>query len=184
MAKATLTVRFQLEAPFETLQTICRNLADETTQAALVSRLRETALPSLSRQNPGEFQLRVVLDVPPPHQTRSGPRLELPKIENGQLSWYDEYAGITNRVGPVGLANYMTWLETEENRSFRYVSDLGSFTAIKENRRGRRVWYAHRRQNGQLRRVYLGRSENLTAGKLAETARKLNPKKVVSLTEA
>lgn len=184
MAKASLTVHFQLEAPFQTLQAICRELADETVRAALVSRLSETATPCLTRRSPGEFQLQVVMDVPPARQARSGPRLELPKVENGQLSWFDEYAGITNRVGPVGSVDYMTWLKTEENRSFRYESALGSFTAIKENRRGRPVWYAHRRQGGQLSRVYLGRSENLTSAKLAETARKLNAKKAISLTVA
>jgi hypothetical protein len=51
---------------------------------------------------------------------------------------------------------------------------LSSFTAVKEDRRGRSVWYAHRRRAGQLKRLYLGKSENLTAAKLVEAARKLN----------
>jgi len=183
MARDTITVQFRLQAQFETSQAIRRALADEAAQTALVSLISETATGFLTRQTTGDFQMRVDLKVSPVPKTRRGPRAALPKVEHGLLSWYDPYEERTTTVGPVGSADYVAWLEDEWTRSFRYESDLGSFTAIKENRHGRRVWYAHRRRGGQLKRVYLGKSENLTATKLAKTARKLNSKEVISLTE-
>lgn len=182
MARDTITVQFRLQAPFETIQAIRRALADEAAQTALVSLMSETATGYLSRQTKGDFQMRVDLKVSPVPKTRRGPRTVLPKVEDGILSWYDPYEKRINMVGPVGSADYVTWLEGERTRSFRYESDLGSFTAIKENRRGRWVWYAHRRRGGQLNRVYLGQSKNLTATKLTETVRKLNSKEAVNLT--
>lgn len=183
MASDTLTVRFRLQAQFETIQTIRQTLADETAQAELVSRLRETATTYLTRHTRADFQMRVRLKVSAVPKIRRGPRAVLPKVEQGLLSWYDEDANITNPVDPVGSAAYVAWLEHDWARSFRYESDHGSFTAIKEKRRGRPVWYAHRRRGGHLKRVYLGKTENLTATKLAEAARKLNSSEVVRLTE-
>ena len=183
MARDTLTVRFRLQAQFETIQTIRQALADETAQAELVSRLSETATTYLTRQTRGDFQMRVVLKVSPVPKIRRGPRPVLPKVEQGVLSWYDEDAKITNPIGPIGSVAYVVWLEHDWTRSFRYESDHGSFTAIKEKRRGRPVWYAHRRRGGHLKRLYLGKTENLTATKLAEAARKLNASEVVHLTD-
>ena len=182
MARDTITVQFRLQAQFETIQAIRRALADEAAQTTLISLMSETATDYLTRQTKGNFQMRVDLKVSPVSKTRRGPRAVLPKVEHGVLSWYDEYEKRTNTVGPVGSLDYIAWLEEESTRSFRYQSDLGSFTAIKEKRGGRRVWYAHRRRRGQLKRAYLGKSENLTAAKLAEAARKLNSKEAVSLT--
>ncbi len=184
MANDTITVQFRLQAQFETIQAIRQALADEAAQTELISLMSETATGYLTRQTKADFQMRVVLNVSPVPKIRRGSRATLPKVEQGVLSWYDDYEKRTNTVGPVGSADYVSWLEDEWARSFRYESDLGSFTAIKENRRGRQVWYAHRRRRGQLKRVYLGKSENLTATKLAEAARKLNSKEeLVSLSE-
>lgn len=181
MAKDTLTVQFRLQAAFETIQTLRRALAHEAVQRHLVSLLRETAIPFLASQTEGDFDLRVALKVSAVGQTHQGPRSPLPKVEHGRLTWYDEYANLTNTVGAVGSAEWLDWLEAAGAHSFRYESDLGAFTAIKEKRRGRPVWYAHRRRAGHLKRVYLGRSENLTVAKLAETARKLNSSEMISL---
>lgn len=183
MARDTLTVRFQLEAEFETIQAIRRALAEEAAQAELISLLRETASPYLAGQTEGEVKIGVALKVSPVPKTRRGPRAPLPKVEQGLLSWYDEYEQLTNTVGPVGSAEAVAWLEQEWTTSFRYESEGGSFTAIKEQRRGRPVWYAHRRRGGHLNRVYLGQAEKLTATKLAEAARKLNSRQELSLTD-
>lgn len=182
MAKDTLTVQFRLQAAFGTIQALRRALADEAVQRQLVSLLGETVSPFLARQMGADFDLIVALKVSAVSQTRPGPRLPLPKVEQGQLTWYDPYADRTNTVGAVGSAEWQQWLAGAGTRSFRYESDQGAFTAVKEKRRGRSVWYAHRRQAGQLKRVYLGRPENLTATKLAEVARKLNSKEMISLT--
>ena len=174
MAKDTLTVQFRLQAAFSTIQALRRTLAQETVQRQLVSRLSETLTSFLARQIEADFDLSVALKVSAVGQTRSGPRSPLPKVEQGQLTWYDPYADRTNTVGAVGSAEWLQWLEGAGSRSFRYKSDHGAFTAVKEKRHGRTVWYAHRRQAGQLKRVYLGRSENLTATKLIEVACKLD----------
>jgi hypothetical protein len=174
VAKDTLTVQFQLQAPFVTVQALRRALADPLIQGHLVSLLSETITPFLARQVAADFGLTVALKVSAVGRTQPGPRLPLPKVEQDHLTWYDPYADRTNTVGTVGSAEWFLWLEAAGAKSFRYESDHGTFTALKEKRRGRVLWYAHRRQAGQLKRIYLGRTENLTATKLAEAARKLN----------
>lgn len=183
MAKDTLTVQFRLQAAFGTIQTLRRALADETRQRQLVSLLGETVTPFLARLSGADFDLTVALKVSAVSQTRPGPRLPLPKVEQGQLTWYDPYADRTNPVGAVGSVEWCQWLDGAGTRSFRYESDQGAFTAVKEKRRGRSVWYAHRRHGGRLKRVYLGQSENLTGTKLVEAARKLNSSEVIRLTD-
>lgn len=182
MAKDTLTVQFQLQAAFGTIQALRRALADEARQHQLISLLSETVSPFLARQSGADFDLTVALKVSAVSQTRLGPRLPLPKVEQGQLTWYDPYADRTNTVGAVGSVEWRQWLDGAGTRSFRYESDQGAFTAVKEKRRGRSVWYAHRRQGGHLKRVYLGQSANLTGAKLTEAARKLNSREVIRLT--
>ena len=174
MAKDTLTVQFRLQAAFGTIQTLRRALADETLQRQLVSLLGETVTPFLARQSGADFDLTVALKVSAVSHPRPSSRSPLPKVEHDQLTWYDEYAHLTNTLGAVGSTEWHQWLEAAGTTSFRYESDLGDFTAIKEKRRGRSVWYAHRRHEGRLKRVYLGRSANLTAAKLAQTAHQLN----------
>lgn len=183
MAKDTLTVQFRLQAAFGTIQALRRTLADEAVQGQLVSLLSEIVSPFLARQIEADFELTVALKVSAVSQSRPGPRLPLPKVEQGQLTWYDPYADRTNTVGAVGSAEWLQWLQGAGTRSFRYESEQGAFTAVKEKRRGRSVWYAHRRQEGQLKRLYLGQPANLTAAKLAEVARKLNSKEWLSLTQ-
>lgn len=174
MAKDTLTARFQLEADFATIQTIRQALAETQSQAKLISRLSEIVATFLSLQVEGDFALEGTLKVSAVSHIRSGPRLPTPKMANGLLSWYDPDADITNVVGEIGSTDCLVWLEETNARSFRYESDRGSFTAIREKRGGRPIWYAHRRRNGQLRRVYLGRTENLTSSRLAQAVDKLN----------
>jgi|GEM_PF-2939697 len=182
MAKDTLTVQFRFQAAFETIQALRRALADAAVQRHLISLLRETAIPFLASQTEGDFDLRVALKVSAAGQTHQGPRSPLPKVEHGRLTWYDPYADRTNTVGAVGSVEWRQWLDGVGTRSFRYASDQGAFTAVKEKRRGRSVWYAHRRQGGHLKRVYLGQSANLTGAKLTEAARKLNSREVIRLT--
>lgn len=173
MANDTVTVQLRLKAAFGTIQTLRQALAAEGIQGQLISLLSETVRPFLAHQVEAEFDLTVALKVSAVSQAQRGPRLPLPKVEQGQLTWYDPYADRTNTVGTVGSVEWQQWLAGAGTRSFRYESDQGAFTAVKEKRRGRWVWYAHRRQGGRLKRVYLGRPENLTAAKLVEVAGKL-----------
>jgi len=67
----------------------------------------------------------------------------------------------------VGTPAWYAWLETVT--VFTFSSAYGTFTAHKEqagNRRGGRYWKAYRRRNGKLHRAYLGKSEELTLGRL------------------
>ncbi|HEU5347601.1 MAG TPA: LuxR C-terminal-related transcriptional regulator [Ktedonobacterales bacterium] len=72
---------------------------------------------------------------------------------------------------PVGSASWFDWLQTAQ--SFAYRGAAGRFTARQEERSGSRFWYAYRRQDGVLRKTYLGRSTELTAQRLDEAARAL-----------
>jgi len=73
---------------------------------------------------------------------------------------------------------WAAWLETETTRSFAYpLFDraagwiVGFMTVRKERRaRGRRYWVAYRRSDGRLRKIYLGRSPQVTGLRLAAVA--------------
>src|SRR5215212_8359882 len=93
-----------------------------------------------------------------------------PKVESDYL--------YTDDVGcAVDSAGWVAWLKHEENMTFYYESPIGSFTARKETRRSghfdRAYWYAYRKQVSKLHKLYLGRSEQLTAVRLVEAAQRL-----------
>ncbi|GHO62873.1 helix-turn-helix transcriptional regulator [Ktedonobacter sp. SOSP1-52] len=75
---------------------------------------------------------------------------------------------------PVGSQQWYSWLADEQNSSFFFVNEAGSFTARKERRkRGRWYWIAYRSQGGKLAKTYLGRSEDLTLERLREVTSRL-----------
>ncbi len=59
----------------------------------------------------------------------------------------------------VGSDAWYEWLANEQNKSFAFRNDLGTFTARREWLRNGWYWYAYRRSKGKLRKVYLGRTE-------------------------
>ncbi len=75
-------------------------------------------------------------------------------------------------------AAWFAWLEAAVSVSFAYpILDtragwsVGSMTVRKERRqRGRQYWVAYRRHSGRLRKVYLGRSSQVTSARLAAVA--------------
>ena len=74
-------------------------------------------------------------------------------------------------------AAWLSWLEQEETRRFSYpLFDprcgyiIGFMTVRKEARRGGWYWWVYRRQGRWVRKIYLGRSERVTAARLAEVA--------------
>jgi hypothetical protein len=85
------------------------------------------------------------------------------------LVYYDKVDGTYIKVG---TGSWQHWLN--ENRSFRYESFWGSFTAYKEHRGEEIVWYANRCVKEQLRRADLGESRDLTLNKLIDTAKQLS----------
>lgn len=69
----------------------------------------------------------------------------------------------------VGSPAWSHWLHGDGD-TFRFESNAGSFTARREQVSGGSYWYAYRRQRGRLRKAYLGRADELTAERLAQTA--------------
>src|SRR5215510_7860523 len=74
---------------------------------------------------------------------------------------------------PVGGGAWERWLEAPGSGAFRYQDGALRFTARREMQRGRRYWYAYRRQAGRLRKAYLGRPRDLTLGRLREVGARL-----------
>lgn len=77
----------------------------------------------------------------------------------------------------VGKQDWFNWLSLQNSFRFLFQHDYEiqagvkgsqelSFTAVKQGN----YWHAHKRVNGQLRRIHLGRDENLTYETLCETA--------------
>ncbi len=91
-----------------------------------------------------------------------------PVIMSGVLYTNDEHTGL--RVGSVSWWN---WLQKAS--SFYYQTDM-PFTARREKRRQGVFWYAYRRSQGKLYKMYLGPFHQLTDERLAEAARQLADK--------
>ena len=92
----------------------------------------------------------------------------LPAVQDGMLLY--EHAGEARSLS-VESGNWYAWLA--DATVFAFASEHGSFTARKErasNRRGTAYWYAYRRQGGQLRKIYLGKTEELTLERLNTAA--------------
>lgn len=99
----------------------------------------------------------------------------IPYVEGGKL--YRPDGSVICAVGP--KTGWLDWLNRPETKSFRFRGLAGTHcTVIRETRKGRSgnqhpYWYTHRHVLGRLRRVYLGRSENLTLQALEAAAAKL-----------
>ena len=74
----------------------------------------------------------------------------------------------------VGSDAWYAWLANEQNKSFSFRNDLGTFTARRERQRKGWYWYAYRRSKGKLHKVYLGRTEELTLERLKVAAAALH----------
>jgi len=91
-----------------------------------------------------------------------------PIVQDGVLTCLQN--GWTARF-EVDTSEWHDWLETACTFTFR--SSHGTFTARKErasNKRGGLYWRAYRKRDGKLRRVYLGKSEELTLQRLESAA--------------
>ncbi|MEA4907079.1 MAG: hypothetical protein VB089_05645, partial [Anaerolineaceae bacterium] len=91
-------------------------------------------------------------------------KTSLPLVRQAALYLPDAPAG---QAGiPLGSPAWTEWLA--RLRAFIYESQAGHFSARRETRRGKDYWYAYRRREGRLYHVYLGRSEDLDAGRLEQ----------------
>jgi len=81
----------------------------------------------------------------------------------------------TNDLATTGIRldtpAWFTWLAL--GYTFYYQTRVGAFTARREPRRQRYFWYAFRRVQGRLRKVYLGTSARLTRETLDRAAAQL-----------
>jgi len=71
----------------------------------------------------------------------------------------------------IGTPAWYSWLQTATR--FTFTSDKGTFTARREqagNKRGGWYWRAYHKHAGKLRRVYLGRSQEMTPERLSAVA--------------
>lgn len=99
-----------------------------------------------------------------------------PTVRNAALD-----VGQGKRLKLTNQNAWLAWLEAEETAVFRYEGDEGSFTARKERRaRGGYYWTAYRKYMNRLHKVYMGRSEVLTADVLEATAVALQDRIVAS----
>lgn len=107
---------------------------------------------------------------------------KIPYVRGGAL-----YKADGTRVCAVGpQTGWLDWLRDEQHRSFRFEGEGVSCTLLKEKRRTRSgatrdYWYAHRHVFGELRRVYLGKPENLTLMGLTAAAVRLAQLEMVGL---
>src|SRR5919107_175024 len=90
--------------------------------------------------------------------------------------------GVLHAQGPSGAPDiaidspaWAAWLEKRATRSFSFEGPAGTFTARSERRSGgnEEYWSAYRKREGKLRKVYLGKAERLTLGRLEDAAARL-----------
>lgn len=171
MATDTLTAKFSLTADFQTIQSLRWTLAEKQQQATLSSLLSDTLSTYLSSLLLPDFELQTSIQASRPQRQSTGPRQPIPVCQAGLLSWYDPEADLTNVVGHLGSAAFVQALHSQAFTSFRYLADPHS--SITVYRRSDGKWYAAKRLNGQLKRRYLGRPENMSVSKLNQITRAL-----------
>lgn len=71
----------------------------------------------------------------------------------------------------IGSSQWLDWLS--QNKYFRYQQKNLSFSARKEKRRNDYYWYAYKRVDGKLIKLYLGKNEDLDAERFKYISRKL-----------
>ncbi len=82
-----------------------------------------------------------------------------PHVSEDMLTYY---SGTEDRSIAIGSQAWWRWLNAEHTNAFRFENAQGSFTARREQKNGSWYWYASRKKNRKLRKVYLGKSEELT----------------------
>ena len=70
----------------------------------------------------------------------------------------------------VGSEAWYRWLAAEQHPSFAFSNPLGTFTVRRERRRQRWYWYLYHKQEGKLRKAYLGKTEEMTLRRLNAVA--------------
>src|SRR5262245_35649938 len=96
---------------------------------------------------------------------------DLPRIRDGALRITSSAAGEQPPI-LVGSAEWYHMLQQID--SFGFEDEKGrSFTARRERRDQQWYWYAYRRRGKRLRKIYLGRADQLEPARLEAAARDL-----------
>ena len=113
--------------------------------------------------------------------SKRGPKKDPPPqvVHNLLTVWDYERDQLLDQF-PIDHVQHWAYWQTflVQEKSFRYRCEVGSFTAVKEIRKGskkkprpeREVWYAHKRINTKLHRKYLGYADSLTTATLWQAA--------------
>ncbi len=108
---------------------------------------------------------------PASHAARRAFLRELPRVRHGALGFTTTAADEQTSV-LVGSAEWYQLLD--QIAAFAFEDQLGrSFTARRERRQQQWYWYAYRKQRKTLRKVYLGKPQQLTSDRLQAAAREL-----------
>lgn len=97
------------------------------------------------------------------------PQKSLPVVSDQFLHLPDQQASKRPPI-VIGSEQWYSWLAEEQNRSFSFRSDLGTFTVRCEHKRHGWYWYLYRKSAGKLRKAYLGKAEELTFERLGQGA--------------
>ena len=96
---------------------------------------------------------------------------DLPRVHDGVMRFTNGAAGEQTPV-LVGSAEWYAFLKQLD--SFGFEDEKGcSFTARHERRDQQSYWYAYRKRGKKLRKIYLGKTDQLEAGRLQAAAREL-----------
>jgi LuxR family maltose regulon positive regulatory protein len=66
----------------------------------------------------------------------------------------------------VGSEAWYGWLAAEQHQSFAFKNHLGTFTVRRERQRHGWYWYMYHKQEGKLRKAYLGKAKQVTIERL------------------
>jgi non-specific serine/threonine protein kinase len=89
-------------------------------------------------------------------------------VTQGRLTFHNGVESIE-----IGDVVWRQWLNAPATTSFHFEAEGGSFTARRERRRGHVYWYAYRHRGRRLKKVYLGRSDDLDQIRLSAAAAQL-----------
>jgi len=94
-----------------------------------------------------------------------------PEIIDGHLLYW---TGTAWHHHAVGSPRWFAWLAQPEHHLFRYAG----LSVRRERPKGKRraFWYAYRKHQGRVLKVYLGTTEHLTLAGLAAAAQRLQAK--------
>lgn len=100
-----------------------------------------------------------------------GKRRTTPELVKGILYWEEPFFdGIARYECKVESATWYTWLEGPGHTTFYYNNIVADFTARREKRRQKWVWYAFKYSMGNTGKRYLGPSHKLTLERLNAAA--------------